>query len=156
MKKWMAIATAALTLGLAQSASAGWNDSWGNGNGYNDYPTWTPMYWMEEMFDTFDSNDFGNNTPWGWNRNNRSYNNSNNGYYPQQGYGYPQAGYPQQGYYGGYPQQGYGYSPYTYAQQYAPQPQVPMYQQSPYGYAPYAYGQQQGQQAVPPAVPANR
>lgn len=148
MKKWVAIATTALTLGVAQSASAGWNDNWGGGNGYNDYPTWTPMYWMDEMFNTFDNNDFGgNNMPWGWNRGgNRGY---NNGYYPQQGYGY---GYPQQGY--GYPQGGYqqpyAYSPYGYSQQ--PQQQAPAYQQSPYGYAPYGYAPQQGM----PAVPANR
>lgn len=142
MKKWAAIATAALTLGVAQSASAFWGDSWGGNNGYNDYPTWTPMYWMDEMFNTFDNNGFGgNNMPWGWNRGGN--NGYNNGYYPQQGYGY---GYPQQGY--GYPQQPYAYSPYGYA----PQQQAPMYQQSPYGYAPYGYAPQQAM----PAAPANR
>jgi len=144
MKKWMAVATAALTLGVAQSASAFWGDSWSGNNGYNDYPTWTPMYWMDEMFNTFDGNNFGGNnmpTPWGWNRggNNGGYN-SNNGYYPQQGYGY---GYPQGGY-----QQPYAYSPYGYA----PQQQAPMYQQSPYGYAPYGYAPQQAM----PAAPVNR
>jgi hypothetical protein len=137
MKKWMAIAAAALTLGVAQSASAGWNDNWGGGNGYNDYPVWTPMYWMDEMFNNFDDNGYGNNTPWGWNRGgNRGYN--NNGYYPQQGYGYPQGAYPQP-----------SYSPYGYA----PQQQAPVYQQSPYGYAPYGYAPQQGQQQ---AAPTNR
>jgi hypothetical protein len=138
MKKWMAIATAALTLGVAQSASAGWNDSWGNGS--SDYPTWTPMYWMDEMFNTFDNNDFGGgNSPWGWNRGNRG--GYNNGYYPQQGYGYPQGGY----------QQPYGYSPYGYAPQ-PQQQQAPAYQQSPYGYMPYGYAPQQNV----PAAPVNR
>jgi len=136
MKKWMTVAAATLTLGVASSASAFWGDNWNGGNGYNDWPTWTPMYWMDEMFNTFDDNGWGGNRPWGWNRG---------------GYGAPY-GYPAQGYgmpYGGYPQ-GYGYSPYGYAPQQLPQ--APAYQYSPYGYAPYGYAPQQA--PVAPQAPA--
>ena len=55
--------TLAVLFGLlvSMSANAGWfgnNNSWGN-NGYDDsdWPEWTPMYWMEEMFDNFDDDD---------------------------------------------------------------------------------------------------
>jgi len=136
MKKiLMPVAVAALTLGMSQSASAVWGDNWG-GNGYNDWPTWTPMYWMEEMFDNFDDNNWGgNNSPWGWNR--------GNGYHGYAPYGYAPYGY-------GYPQQ---YSPYGYA----PQPQ----KYSPYGYgypqpgyAPQPYPQPAYPQVVPQQQPA--
>jgi hypothetical protein len=35
------------------------------GNGYddNDWPEWTPMYWMEEMMDEWDDNDDDNYPP---------------------------------------------------------------------------------------------
>jgi hypothetical protein len=49
---------AAVLFGLLVSlnASAGW---FGNDNGWDDsdWPEWTPMYWMEEMFDSFDDDD---------------------------------------------------------------------------------------------------
>ena len=35
----------------------------------NDWPEWTPMYWMEEMSNEFDDNDWGGNN-WGGGGNN--------------------------------------------------------------------------------------
>ncbi len=53
-------------LGVAQSSLAkdwfgknnrfgGFGNSFGNGNNCNDWPEWTPMYWMEEMMDNNDN-----------------------------------------------------------------------------------------------------
>lgn len=42
------------------SAQAGWfgsNNSWNDYYDDNDWPEWTPMYWMEEMMDEFDNDD---------------------------------------------------------------------------------------------------
>ncbi len=77
MKKVSLLALAASLLVAAAPASADWfGDRWGGGNGYNDWPVWTPMYWMEEMADSVDNN--------GWK--------GNRGYAPapmQYGYGAP-------------------------------------------------------------------
>jgi hypothetical protein len=67
-------------------------DGYGN---YNDWPVWTPMYWMEEFFD----NGFWNNDDYGY---------GGYGYAPY-GYGAPYGYAPFSGYapYGAYPGAGY-------------------------------------------------
>ena len=86
----------------------------GNNNGDNNWPVWTPMYWMEEMSDSF-----GNN-----NNNNR-----NSGYY---GGGYPNVS--------AYQPSPYGSSPYAMANPYATAPYAtapyPPRQQQAYIYRP--------------------
>ena len=61
MKKILSISLGALMLAASLNASAFWgnngNNGWGNGGGYNDWPVFTPMYWMEEMSDSWDNND---------------------------------------------------------------------------------------------------
>jgi hypothetical protein len=61
MKKlFLAIALTAIL--VTTNANAFWggnNNGWGGGD-YNDWPVWTPMYWMEEMENEFDDNDWGN------------------------------------------------------------------------------------------------
>ncbi|MCH9742638.1 MAG: sulfur globule protein CV1 [Proteobacteria bacterium] len=99
-----------MSLGVALPASAYWGDNWG---GYNNWPTWTPMYWMEEAFDNFD--DDSGYRPWGNNR---------YGGYPRWGNGAPY--YPQG-----------GYAPYGAVPYYGGYGQMPYYQGAPYGYAPY-------------------
>ncbi len=59
MKKIAFSVVAAAALMASNVASAGW---FGNNNdmyGYddNDWPEWTPMYWMEEMMDEWDNDD---------------------------------------------------------------------------------------------------
>ena len=53
--------TLAVLFGLMVSlnASAGWFDFGNNDNYYddNDWPEWTPMYWMEEMMGGWDDDD---------------------------------------------------------------------------------------------------
>ena len=87
MKKVSLLAAAAALLVASGSASADWfGDRWGNG--YNDWPVWTPMYWMEEMADTVDDN--------GWGGRNNHYNGPYGGYgapVPYYGYGAPVAPY---------------------------------------------------------------
>jgi hypothetical protein len=112
MKKVSFMAVVASLLLASGSASADWfGDRWGGNNGYNDWPMWTPMYWMEEMADTMDDQ--------GWSgRNNRAV--APNGYGVPAPYGYPQApyyGYPQQAPYGYAPQQPYPAAPYYPAPQ---------------------------------------
>jgi hypothetical protein len=69
----------------------------------NDWPEWTPMYWMEEMENEWDDDYYG---PYGYG----PYG------YPGYGYGYPGYGYGAPGY--GYGAPGYGpgyyggYAPY--------------------------------------------
>ena len=61
MKNILSISMGALLLAASLNASAflgnnGWgNNGWG-GNGYNDWPVFTPMYWMEEMSNSWDNN----------------------------------------------------------------------------------------------------
>ena len=94
----------AATALLASSAAMGqyWGGDRYNGYGdYNDWPVWTPMYWMEEFFD----NGFGNNDDYGY---------GGYGYNPY-GYGAPYGYAPFSGYapYGTPPGYGYGYAPPT-------------------------------------------
>lgn len=109
MKKVSLLAVLAATLVASGSASADWfGDRWGSGNGYNDWPVWTPMYWMEEMADSVDNNGWGGR---------------NNGY----GYGMPPAQY---GYGMPAPMAPYGYAPAPVAPYGYGMPPAP------YGYAP--------------------
>ncbi|MFK5986000.1 MAG: hypothetical protein QM479_11330, partial [Pseudomonadota bacterium] len=60
MKKLMFI-FALVAMLATTNASAFWG---GNNNGpydYNDWPVWTPMYWMEEMSNEMDDNNWGGN-----------------------------------------------------------------------------------------------
>ena len=66
------------------TANAGWFGS--NNNGYggyddNDWPEWTPMYWMEEMMDEWDNDD------------DDDYYRYHTGYYNPQRYGFPAQAY---------------------------------------------------------------
>lgn len=105
MKKLIfAIALAGL---VSSNAHASW---WGGNDGpwdYNDYPVWTPMYWMEEMWGNDDYWDYYG--PWGGG--------------PWGGYGAPWAYAP----YGN----GYGYQPYGYGYGY---PAAPAYYPYSSGY----------------------
>ena len=89
---------AALLLAVSTQASAWWGNDY-----YNDWPVWTPMYWMEEMENEWDDDYYG---PYGYG----PYGYPGYGYgYPGYGYGYPGYGYGAPGYGPGY----YGgYAPY--------------------------------------------
>jgi len=76
----------------------------------SDWPEWTPMYWMEEFFDSWDDDD------------DDYYGGGYGGYGMPPGYGYPMM--PYGGGYGG----GYGYPPMPYGGAY------PAYPAAPYGY----------------------
>ncbi len=99
----------------------GGNNDFFGGNGWgNNWPVWTPMYWMEEFTGDNNYNDYyGNANPWSaaplnnmpftnqhngnpWGQNGVNANFPPNGYSPYIG-GRPNAGYP-----AGYPQ---GYRP---------------------------------------------
>lgn len=124
MKKLLVI----LVLSLATTAQADFFGSGNNGEwkmgpyGYyydeNDWPEWTPMYWMEEFMNEFDDNNdnyYGNgfNMPF-FGNGNRYYGN------PYGGYGGAQGGSPMMPPFNGYnygyptvPYGGYGYgAPY--------------------------------------------
>ena len=59
MKKTLSVSIGALLLAASLNASAFWGgDNWGGG-GYNDWPVFTPMYWMEEMSDSWDDDYYG-------------------------------------------------------------------------------------------------
>lgn len=102
MKKLLLTTITAAAMALSATAHAGWfgnNNSWG-GYDDNDWPEWTPMYWMEEMMDEWDDDD----DEWG-----------GSGYGPRYGYGG----------YGGYapmpyPQMPYAPMPYNPAPRYMP------------------------------------
>ena len=68
MKKSLSVSIGALLLAASLSASGWWGgDRWG-GYGYNDWPVWTPMYWMEEMSDSWDDDYYDGyygGGPWG-------------------------------------------------------------------------------------------
>ncbi len=85
---------------LALSATANANFFGNNNNGEwkmgpygpyyeeNDWPEWTPMYWMEEMSNSFDNNDngyYGNNNGF---FGNMPFMGNNYNYNPNMGYGY--------------------------------------------------------------------
>ena len=60
MNKYVISVIAALSLMGASVANAGWfgsNNSWDDYYDDNDWPEWTPMYWMEEMMDEWDDDD---------------------------------------------------------------------------------------------------
>ncbi|HIJ22307.1 MAG TPA: hypothetical protein HPP65_02990 [Gammaproteobacteria bacterium] len=59
MKKIAFSMLAAAAIMASSVASASWFGSNNNYGGYddNDWPEWTPMYWMEEMMDEWDNND---------------------------------------------------------------------------------------------------
>ncbi|MGD8556047.1 MAG: hypothetical protein PVJ14_01725 [Chromatiales bacterium] len=111
MKSMMAVSL----LAVSASASAFFFDDdedwkcWGIPD-CNPYDEWDPRYWMEEMEQAFDDDDYGyggyGGGPWG-------------GRPMMPGYGY---GMP---YGGGYPGYGYGYPQY----QQPAYPQYPQYQQ---------------------------
>ncbi|MFZ1387517.1 MAG: hypothetical protein WBP46_13095 [Thiolinea sp.] len=116
MKKFL---IALSLLGLAGSASA---DFFGGNNGQwktgpygpyweeNDWPEWTPMYWMQEMSDSFNDDGNGNGFNFG-----NSFSNGNMPFFGNNNYG----NY-------GMPMMPYGYNNY----------QMPM---MPYGVAPMPY-----------------
>jgi hypothetical protein len=97
MKKTTTLLLAALLMAMSTSASAFWRDRYNDSYyDYNDWPVFTPMYWMEEFMDEFDNDRYGNR---GWG--NRGFGNRGyRGYPPYGGYGYPQRGYGAP--YGGY------------------------------------------------------
>jgi hypothetical protein len=96
---------------LALSATASANDFFGGNDGEwkmgpygpyyeeSDWPEWTPMYWMEEMMDSFDDEDsYGGNNgfmggmPFMGNNNNMPFMGGNN--YPMMPYGAAPMGAP--------------------------------------------------------------
>lgn len=109
---------------LALSATASANDFFGGNNGEwkmgpngpyyeeSDWPEWTPMYWMQEMADSFDNNNDNNGfmggMPFGNNNNNNGFMGGmpfmGNNNYPMMPYGGAPMGYgapmmaPQMGY----------------------------------------------------------
>jgi len=99
MKKILSVSMGALLLAASLTASAWWgNDGWGRGGGYNDWPIFTPMYWMEEMADSWDDDyydDYYYGGP-GY------YGGPYGGYGPGYGYGAPYGGGYGAPYGGGY------------------------------------------------------
>jgi len=135
----------AMSLLLAATGSFAWgNNNWGPfsnnngwGNDYNPYDEWDPRYWMEEMENAFDDDDYNGPPP---------------GYYgPPPGYNGGPYGGPPPGYtpgpYGpppGYmPPRPYGPPP-GYAPNNAPRPYGP-----PPGYGPRGPAPQQAPQRAP-------
>jgi hypothetical protein len=115
MKKIISITLGALLLAATLNASAFWgnngNNGWGGGNGYNDWPIFTPMYWMEEMSNEFDNNNFNGGPGYGYG-NGYGMPFGGNGMPFGNGYGAPYGGgygapAPYGAPYGG----GYGYAP---------------------------------------------
>jgi len=92
----------------------GGNNGWNNN--YNPYDEWDPRYWMEEMENAFDGDDYGPGYGYGPG--------PGYGYAPGPGFGGPNFGYggnngPSFGY--GGPRPNYGPGPYGAPQQQAPQ-----------------------------------
>ncbi|MBT3205579.1 MAG: hypothetical protein HOM14_00030 [Gammaproteobacteria bacterium] len=114
----------------------------------NDWPEWTPMYWMEEMSDEFDDNNWGGNN-WGgnnWGGNNFGPFGGNNGPYgrpPMMPYG-GQAPYGAPAPYGRPPMPMGGPAPYG-------RPPMPMGGPAPYGMPPMPMG---GPAPFAPPAPA--
>lgn len=97
---------ALVLLSSATTSSAWFGNNNGWGNNWNPYDEWDPRYWMEEMENAFDDDDYYGG-PYGGG--------PGYGYGPYgggPGYGAPYGGGPGYGYgapYGGGP--GYGYGP---------------------------------------------
>ncbi len=109
-----------LLMALSLNAQAFWggnNNSFG-GNGWgNNWPMWTPMYWMDEFSGNSNYNDYyGNANPWGGAQMNNMPLNTNPwskasnkaAQFPPQGYSPYVGGGKYAGYPAGYPQ---GYRP---------------------------------------------
>ena len=157
----------------AGTASAGWGNNNHGPYGYNDWPEWTPMYWMEEMSNEFDNNGWGNNrgyygpdgyyydyndwpewTPMYWMQemanefdNNGWGNNWNNNWNnPNRAYGPPPV-------YGQPPM--YGPRPYNYPPAYTPYGSGPGFQAPPMApnQIPQPLPPKQGQAAQAPNAP---
>lgn len=99
--KRLIFAVALIAILVTSNANAFWGGN-NNGYNYNDWPVWTPMYWMEEMENEFDDNGWGGN---GW----------NNGYGRPYGggYGAPYGGGYGMPYGGGMPYANPAYYPYS-------------------------------------------
>jgi hypothetical protein len=121
----LAVVTVAM-LAFSSSASAFFwdNDDWDDPWDDNDWPEFTPMYWMEEFADEMDDDDddywrYGPRPYYGGGYAPRPY--YGGGYAPRPYYG---GGYAPRPYYGGgyYPQYPYPQQPYQYPQQAPVQP----------------------------------
>jgi len=139
MKKILSLAFATSIL-FAATNSFGWggnNSNWGNnwgpfgnnnwGNHYNPYDEWDPRYWMEEMEDMMDGDDYYGGGPYGG------------------PYGGPGAYGPPPGYYGPPP----GYAPHFGPRPYGPPPGY-----MPNNSGPRPYGPPPGYRGPPPPRPA--
>ena len=101
--------TVAVSLMLAATSSYAWfgnNNGWGNGNDWNPYDEWDPRYWMEEMENVFDDDDYYG--PYGGGPGYGGYGGPYGGGPGYGGYGGPYGGGPYGAPYGG----GYGGGPY--------------------------------------------
>ncbi len=107
----------------------------------NDWPEWTPMYWMEEFSNEMDNDNYGYGGGYG----------APYGYGAPMPYGMPPASYgAPMPYYGGAPMPYYGGGPVPYG--------APMGGQMPHGMPPRFGGYQQGftnGAPVPQAPPVN-
>jgi len=132
----------AMSLLLAATGSFAWGgNNWGPfgnnngwGNDYNPYDEWDPRYWMEEMENAFDDDDYYGG-PYGY---------GGPGPY---GYGGPGSYGPPPGYYGPGPGGPGSYGPppgYAPNPNYGPRPYGP-----PPGYAPRGPAPQQAPQRAP-------
>lgn len=108
-----------MSISFTAQAFWGGNNNWDGDNGWgNDWPVWTPMFWMDEMSgnDNY-SGYYGNANPWSGGPMNQMplngspwFNGINNGFqFPPNGYS-PYMGGENSGYPAGYPQ---GYRPLT-------------------------------------------
>lgn len=108
LKKSAKVVLLTALLAAPFSAQADWfggNDFFGNNGEWkmgpngpywddSGWPVWTPMYWMDEMMDSFDDNNWGGNN-WGGGSNwgNNGYNNMPYGNMMPYGYGAPTYNY---------------------------------------------------------------
>jgi len=124
-KKLLLSAIAASLLMVSGASNASWfgnnGNNWGPfggngwGNDWNPYDEWDPRYWIREMDNNMDDDNYGPGYGYGG---------------PGYGYGGPGYGYGGPGYGYGGPGYGYGGPGYGYG--------APGYGGGPYGPAPYA------------------